>query len=202
MEEYIELICVPFMTSIVYTLLSVLKHAFKGVKLFDRLVPLLALVIGCVLGIITFYALPELLMAENIFIAILMGAASGMSSIGFNQMFQQIPSSKKNKIILDSDTKISNENIKIMQNITSSKMQQNDANITDKLICINNGKTLTCEVENNVQTNQDDTSLLQTVMLSESEINKTKNTVKDNLVEEISKQIINDLISDKKTSSL
>ena len=101
MEQYIELVCVPLMTTAVYWIIAVLKYALKGNKVFPRLIPLLALVLGVICGIVIYYIVPEMIMAENILIAIMMGATSGMTAIGSNQMIKQISSGKKKGLLED-----------------------------------------------------------------------------------------------------
>lgn len=46
--------------------------------------------LGAGLGVIAFYAIPEIIAAENIFSAILIGAASGLAATGTHQIFKQL----------------------------------------------------------------------------------------------------------------
>ena len=48
------------------------------------------------LGIVAFYALPSIIPAHDIFTAILIGASSGLSATGMNQIFKQL---KKTPVI-------------------------------------------------------------------------------------------------------
>ena len=105
MTEYIELVCVPIMSTAIYWIMATLKFAFKGNKIFARIVPLLALVLGAIMGAVIYYVVPKMIMAENILISIVMGAASGLTSIGAEELMHKIAPSKKNKntIALESD---------------------------------------------------------------------------------------------------
>ena len=42
------------------------------------------------LGIVCFYVLPSIISAPNVWIAILIGGASGLSATGCNQIFKQL----------------------------------------------------------------------------------------------------------------
>lgn len=98
MEQYIELISVPVIVGIVYAIISVLKIATKENEKFMRFIPLLALVLGVICGVVAFYCVPGYVEASNIFVAMVIGGASGLSATGTNQIFKQI-----NKNIDDED---------------------------------------------------------------------------------------------------
>ena len=55
-----------------------------------RFIPLIALGIGIILGLVFYFACPSIISASNWFVAILIGGASGLSATGCNQIFKQL----------------------------------------------------------------------------------------------------------------
>ena len=51
---------------------------------------MVAAVLGIILGIVAFYAVPGIIPADNIFTAILIGGASGLTATGANQIIKQL----------------------------------------------------------------------------------------------------------------
>lgn len=87
----LEIICVPVIVSLVFVLMEIYKKliAKENEKLI-RIIPLIACAVGIVLGIVCFYVLPSIISAPNVWIAILIGGASGLSATGCNQIFKQL----------------------------------------------------------------------------------------------------------------
>ena len=105
MAEYIQLISVPVIGSIVYGIIGLLKSATKHNETFMKLIPLVSAAIGMVCSVIAFYAIPGYIEASNVFMAIVVGAASGLSATGTNQIIKQLkPKSKE-----DEDGEIKND---------------------------------------------------------------------------------------------
>lgn len=92
--EYLELISVPAIATIVYWIMNLIKYAFKDNEIFKRLIPLLSALLGAVLGIIAFYVVPSIIPAPNVCIAILIGGASGLTATGTNQIVKQLSKGK------------------------------------------------------------------------------------------------------------
>lgn len=90
MEQYLNLISVPVIAAIVYWVINLIKYATKQNEKFMRFVPLVAAALGAVLGVVAFYALPSIIPAENVFVAILIGIASGLTATGTNQIIKQL----------------------------------------------------------------------------------------------------------------
>ena len=95
MEQYIEMISVPVIATIVYWLINIIKIAVKGNEIFKRFIPLIAVVLGAICGLIAYYAIPNYILADNVFVAIVIGGASGLSATGTNQIIKQLCSDKK-----------------------------------------------------------------------------------------------------------
>jgi integral membrane sensor domain MASE1 len=60
-----------------------------------RLIPIIAALLGAIIGVVTFYVYPSVLVADNIWQAIIMGGASGLTATGANQVFKQLQKNKE-----------------------------------------------------------------------------------------------------------
>lgn len=86
-----EIICVPLIVTIVYALIEGYKKIVaKKNEILVRIIPIIGLCLGAVLGVVCFYAFPELIIAHNLLSAIVVGASSGLSATGCNQIFKQL----------------------------------------------------------------------------------------------------------------
>ena len=84
------IITVPALAAIVYTVIDIVKTACGGDEKFKRFIPLIAAVLGAILGTVAFYFVPGVIDTENILVAIVIGAASGLSATGTNQAVKQL----------------------------------------------------------------------------------------------------------------
>lgn len=96
MEQYLELVSVPAIAAIVYWVIALVKNAVQSEK-FNRFIPLLAAALGILLGVIAFYAVPGIIPADNVFAAILVGGASGLTATGTDQIIKQLAKNKDDK---------------------------------------------------------------------------------------------------------
>ncbi len=94
--ELVNIVAVPAITAVIYTLIEVLKKALNNNEKFLRIIPLLALFLGAVSGIICYYFIPSIIQATNVVVAIIIGAASGLTATGTNQIFKQFNKDKEN----------------------------------------------------------------------------------------------------------
>ncbi len=90
MEQYLELISVPVIAAIVYWVINLIKYATKQNEKFMRFIPLVAAALGAALGVVAYFAVPSIVPAENVFVAILIGIASGLTATGTNQIIKQL----------------------------------------------------------------------------------------------------------------
>jgi hypothetical protein len=90
MNNYLELISVPAIAAVVYWIIEIIKYTLKDSEKFKRFIPLTALILGAILGAGCFYLVPNIVPATNVFIAIVIGAASGLTATGANQIFKQL----------------------------------------------------------------------------------------------------------------
>lgn len=86
-----EIVCVPVIVAIVYALMSIYKtYIAKDNEKLIRFIPLIGGGLGIILGIVIYFAFPSLIVATNVFTAILVGCASGLSATGCDQVFKQL----------------------------------------------------------------------------------------------------------------
>ena len=87
----LEIICVPVIVSLVFSIMEIYKRFIaKDKETLVRIIPTIGCVIGIIAGIVCFYAFPSIISATNIWTAILIGGASGLSATGCNQIFKQM----------------------------------------------------------------------------------------------------------------
>lgn len=87
----LEIICVPVIVTLVFVLMEIYKkYIAKDNETLIRFIPLIALGLGMILGLVFYFALPEVISASTWYMAILIGGASGLSATGCNQIFKQL----------------------------------------------------------------------------------------------------------------
>lgn len=86
-----EIICVPAIVSITYALIELYKKWIaKDREKYLAVIPLVALILGGILGVAIFYIEPSLIIANDVWRALIVGLASGLSATGTNQVFKQL----------------------------------------------------------------------------------------------------------------
>ncbi len=88
--EYLELISVPAIATIVYWIMNIIKYAVQDNEKFKRFIPLISAALGAVLGVVAYYAVPSIIPAANVCVALLIGGASGLTATGANQVIKQL----------------------------------------------------------------------------------------------------------------
>jgi hypothetical protein len=91
----LELISIPSIATIVYWVINLLKYTFNNSEKFKRFIPLIATLLGIVFGVVCFFSLPEIIPADNVFLAIVIGGASGLSATGSHQLLKQLENKKR-----------------------------------------------------------------------------------------------------------
>lgn len=86
MEEYFGTISVPAIAAAVFFVVKAIRSAVGENAKFEKFVPLLSAGIGAIFGVVCFYALPTIIPASNVVVAIVIGGASGFTAIGADQM--------------------------------------------------------------------------------------------------------------------
>ena len=77
-----EIITIPIITTIVYTVIEVVKTATKNPDILKRFTPMLACVLGVICSLIAYFFVPDVLPTDNGIIAAVIGGASGLASTG------------------------------------------------------------------------------------------------------------------------
>lgn len=90
MDAFTEITTIPALAAIVYTIIDIAKTAMGGDEKFRRFIPLIACVLGAVCGVVAFYFVPGVMDTQNLLVAIVLGAASGLSATGTNQVVKQL----------------------------------------------------------------------------------------------------------------
>lgn len=75
----------PFICIICYIVVFFIKKT----KIKNEFLPLISCALGIVLSIIGFYVLPQYMLTENVLVAIIGGAMTGLAATGGNQVFKQ-----------------------------------------------------------------------------------------------------------------
>ena len=92
---YNEITIIPALAAIVYTIIDITKTALGGGDKFKRFIPLIACTLGAVCGVVAFYCVPGVMETENLLVAIILGASSGLSATGTNQIAKQLTKTAK-----------------------------------------------------------------------------------------------------------
>ena len=87
-----DITTIPALAAIVYTIIDITKTAMGGDEKFRRFIPLIACGLGAVCGIVAFYCVPGVMDTQNLLVAIVLGASSGLSATGTNQVVKQLTS--------------------------------------------------------------------------------------------------------------
>ena len=81
---------VPLVAAIVYGIIEFLKHfVFDGFEKFGKYIPIFSTILGSLIALILFFFSPEFVPVANWYSAVLVGAASGLSAVGINQIKKQ-----------------------------------------------------------------------------------------------------------------
>ena len=105
MTTYISAISIPAIVAAVYTIIDLAKTAVGETEKFKRFIPLIATGIGALIGVLLFYVEPDIIAAHNLLTAIVIGAASGLTATGTNQVVKQLSDKATDKNDEGSDMK-------------------------------------------------------------------------------------------------
>ncbi|MBR5144097.1 MAG: hypothetical protein IKW53_03505 [Clostridia bacterium] len=96
MTTFYEIATIPAIAAIVYTIIDIIKTAVGGAEKFKRFIPLASCALGAICGIVAFFCIPGVMETQNVLVAIILGAASGLSATGTNQAVKQLTSKSDN----------------------------------------------------------------------------------------------------------
>ena len=120
---------VPIITLIVYWCIELIKQLTNNNENFKRFIPISSTVIGIILGVIIYFFIPSLTIANNVLYAIGVGGVSGLAATGSNQIFKQLGKFKKDK---PNSTENGNNKEKNNENKNNEDKNKNNANGKDE----------------------------------------------------------------------
>ena len=86
-----EIVCVPIIVTAVYGIVELYKLVTKSKsEIYLKIIPLIALCLGGGFGVLLFFTIPQVVGAETVWVALIIGACSGLSATGCNQIFKQL----------------------------------------------------------------------------------------------------------------
>ena len=94
MTNFTEFVTIPAIAAIVYTIIDMTKTALGGTEKFVRFIPLISCALGAIIGTISFFFVPGVMETSNVLVAIVIGASSGLSATGTNQVVKQLTKPK------------------------------------------------------------------------------------------------------------
>ena len=100
-QPFLDVVIVPSIVILVYWIINMLKIITNNNEKIMKLIPVIANVLGAILGVVIFLTMPQLVIADNLLFAIIVGGASGLAATGTNQIFKQL--SKKEEIVISPD---------------------------------------------------------------------------------------------------
>ena len=90
MTNFTDITTIPALAAIVYTIIDIAKTAMGGDERFKRFIPLIACILGAICGVVAFYFVPGVVDTQNLLVALVLGAARGLSATGANQIGKQL----------------------------------------------------------------------------------------------------------------
>ena len=90
MNTFHEAVAIPALAAIVYTIIDITKTAMGGTEKFNRFIPLISCVLGALYGVVALYCVPGVFDTQKLLLAIVLGAASGLSATGTTQIAKQL----------------------------------------------------------------------------------------------------------------
>ena len=91
MKNAYEIAAVPVIVVIVYVFMAIYRKIVEGkAEVWTNLIPLWAGLLGAVLGIVGYWAAPDLIPADNFVVALAVGLVSGLGATGINQVGKQL----------------------------------------------------------------------------------------------------------------
>ncbi|MBR5823806.1 MAG: hypothetical protein IKY67_06655 [Paludibacteraceae bacterium] len=102
-----EIITIPVITAITYTIIEIIKYATDNAAVLKRFIPLIACALGVCCGLLAFFFVPGVMITNNVFIAIVLGGASGLAATGVYENIKNLFTKGKQKENGSSDNNIS-----------------------------------------------------------------------------------------------
>ena len=81
---------VPIIVVCCYVIGEIYKLIFKKIDSTYKFIPIVTIVVGGLLAVLIYFTAPELVNAENVYEALVIGFVSGAGSTGANQIVKQL----------------------------------------------------------------------------------------------------------------
>lgn len=85
-----EITSMPIIVIICYLIGEIYKVLFKNKQDLFKFIPISVSIIGGIIGLIMYFINPEIINVPNAWIAFVVGAVSGASATGTNQIIKQL----------------------------------------------------------------------------------------------------------------
>lgn len=89
MENILTGASVPAIAAVVYIIAELIKYTANYSEKVKRSIPLISAVLGVACSLVCFYLIPSIIPTDNVVVAAVIGAASGLTATGFNQIIKQ-----------------------------------------------------------------------------------------------------------------
>ena len=94
MTDYLNSVSIPVIVTVVYVIIDLVKTTIAPYTTLSahlsHFYPLIALALGIVTAAVMYYAVPESITQTNLLVALAIGAASGLTAVGTNQVVKQL----------------------------------------------------------------------------------------------------------------
>lgn len=88
-----DIFTVPAIMGVVYAVVAAITKATGENEKFKRFIPLTAMGIGCLIGLLAYYFMPNMIVAENAVASMVVGGMSGLAATGGDQIIKQFKKS-------------------------------------------------------------------------------------------------------------
>lgn len=88
-----DIITVPTVMTCIYAIIAAISKATGENEKFKRFIPLIAMGIGCLIGLLAYYFMPDMIVAENAVASMVVGGMSGLAATGGDQIIKQFKKS-------------------------------------------------------------------------------------------------------------
>lgn len=88
-----DIITVPTIMTCVYAIIAAITKATGESERFKRFIPLTALGVGGLIGFLSYYFMPDMIVAENAVASMVVGGMSGLAATGGDQIIKQFKKS-------------------------------------------------------------------------------------------------------------
>ena len=94
MTEYLNSVSIPVIVTVVYVIIDLIKTTIapygQASERLSHFYPLIALALGIATAAVMYYVVPESITQTNLLVALAVGAASGLTAVGTNQVVKQL----------------------------------------------------------------------------------------------------------------